>query len=116
MASRGTKVGKKTAKKTTTKVKRSGVSARHFRPPAAEWVKPAYAQVNDKKWLLGLLMRLDEVVGTESVNDISKKTGVHWESIRRYLKHGPASAEFIKAVCEEYKVSADWLLVGRGKR
>ena len=110
------KTGKKAAKKTSTKGKREGVRFKHFRPPAAEWVKPAYAQVNDKKWLLGLLLRLDEVVGQESVNQISDKTGVHWESIRRYLKHGPASAEFIKAVCEEYKVSADWLLVGRGKK
>src|SRR5262245_29197288 len=114
MASRGKKTGKTTAKKASTKGKRSGVNRRHFRPPAAEWVKPAYAQVNDSKWLLALLMRLDEVVGTMSVNEISDKTGVHWESIRRYLKHGPPSAEFIKAVCEEYKVSADWLLVGRG--
>ena len=116
MASRGKKTGKATAKKAPAKSRRGGARFKHFRPPVTEWVKPAYAQVNDNKWLLGLLIRLDEVVGSMSMNEISDKTGLHWESIRRYLKHGPPSAEFIKAVCEEFKVNADWLLLGRGKK
>lgn len=116
MASRGKKTGKSTAKKASGKTRRGGARFKHFRPPVTEWVKPAYAQVNDNKWLLGLLIRLDEVVGSMSMNEISDKTGLHWESIRRYLKHGPPSAEFIKAVCEEFKVNADWLLLGRGKK
>lgn len=107
---------KKSSNRSPSRAKALRAARTGEKKSGSDWMQPAYKQVNDPRWLENLLRRLNEVVGTASTVEIEKKTGVHRESVRRYVKHGPPSAEFVKAICDSYKVSADWLLLGRGKK
>ena len=61
-----------------------------------------------------LAQRLRETVGARSNRFVATVTGYNEETVRRYLRDGGPSAEFLAAVCREFGVSADWLLLGIG--
>lgn len=46
--------------------------------------------------------------------DISQITGVHPETVRRYLTRTSPSIEFVVTVARHFGVSLDWLLLGTG--
>lgn len=64
----------------------------------------------------GLLGRLREVTEQYSYSEISRQTGIHRESCRRYLVHGNPTLEFLSVLCRSLGVSAHWLLLGVGPR
>lgn len=61
-----------------------------------------------------LAQRLREAVGARSNRFVATITGYNEETVRRYLRDGGPSAEFLAAVCRHFGVSAEWLLMGIG--
>ena len=61
-----------------------------------------------------LAQRLRDAVGSRSNRFVATITGYNEETVRRYLRDGGPSAEFLASVCREFGVSADWLLLGLG--
>ena len=47
-------------------------------------------------------------------NDLEAHTGVHHETVRRYLRKGEPSFRFLAAFCRAFDVSADWIITGLG--
>ncbi len=68
----------------------------------------------EAKPLEGLGARLQKVLTGHSFAEIARRTKVSAESARRYWHGNPPTVEFLAAVCQEYGVSADWLLCGVG--
>lgn len=62
-----------------------------------------------------LAQRLRDAVGSRSNRFVATVTGYNEETVRRYLRDGGPSAEFLASVCREFGVSADWLLLGAGQ-
>lgn len=62
----------------------------------------------------GFHLRLALLLGDSSHGEVSRRTGIHAESIRRYRSGFMPSSEFVAAVCLAYGIKADWLLLGRG--
>lgn len=61
--------------------------------------------------------RLKIVRGNESQKDFGSKYGVNANTIFRYENdQNPPNAEFISAVCSDYGVNANWLLLGEGNK
>ncbi len=87
----------------------------HLRPDTMDWIKPKYDQVYSPEWLLGILVRLNQLAKGKSLQKLAEETGFQSESLRRHMRMGPPPAELIRAMCEIHKVSADWLLMGKGK-
>jgi hypothetical protein len=65
---------------------------------------------------IDLLNRLKEVAGHFTYSEISRQTGIHRESCRRYLVHGKPTMEFLAVLCQSMGISAHWLLLGVGPR
>lgn len=61
-----------------------------------------------------LAQRLRDAVGSRSNRFVATVTGYNEETVRRYLRDGGPSAEFLASVCREFGVSAEWLLLGFG--
>jgi hypothetical protein len=55
-----------------------------------------------------------EVIGKSTLREISDRTGVHAEAIRRYMGGRAPSPEFLAALCAMAGVSAHWMLTGEG--
>ena len=51
--------------------------------------------------------------GWLSYREVADLTGMHPESVRRYLNRDMPSPEFIAAFCAGLEISADWLVHGR---
>jgi hypothetical protein len=58
--------------------------------------------------------RLRAACGGVSIRTVASRTGYHPETTRRYLQTGKISPEFALAFCDEFGVSIEWLLTGRG--
>lgn len=59
--------------------------------------------------------RLREACGDSSVAEVGERTGTHPETARRYLNgRSSPSIQFVLSVAEEFGVTCDWLLCGRG--
>lgn len=86
----------------------SGGDARRAAPSAAAALRPTI------NFRCQLAQRLRETVGARSNRFVATVTGYNEETVRRYLRDGGPSAEFLAAVCREFGVSADWLLLGIG--
>jgi hypothetical protein len=66
-------------------------------------------------WPFELRQRLRIGSGVCSLREIGNRTGVSWETARRYLKTGKGvSGRFLAAFCRSYNVAPDWLLFGEG--
>ncbi len=60
--------------------------------------------------------RVIALIESKSRRDVARTTGVSTETLRRYLRGDSPSCEFIMALCEEFGVSAHWLMFGQGPR
>jgi transcriptional regulator with XRE-family HTH domain len=58
--------------------------------------------------------RLNKAAAGRSYRHISDLTGIHPETVRRYMQGQAPSAEFLSRFCETLELNADWLLLGRG--
>ncbi len=61
-----------------------------------------------------LQSRLASAVGSRTCREIGELTGVHAESVRRYLQGRSPSAEFLVELCRSLKLNGHWLLTGEG--
>ncbi|MEZ6241870.1 MAG: helix-turn-helix domain-containing protein [Phycisphaerales bacterium] len=58
--------------------------------------------------------RLSAAVGKRTYRSLSDLTGVHPETVRRYMQGQAPSIEFVSAICASLKLNGDWVLTGRG--
>ncbi|MFG0315145.1 MAG: helix-turn-helix domain-containing protein [Phycisphaerales bacterium] len=58
--------------------------------------------------------RLKLAGGQYSYRELGRLTGVHPETIRRYMQGHAPSAVFLSRLCDALGVSGEWLLTGRG--
>ncbi|MBX3356959.1 MAG: helix-turn-helix transcriptional regulator [Phycisphaeraceae bacterium] len=58
--------------------------------------------------------RMTALIESKSRREIARATGVSTETLRRYLRGDSPSCEFVMALCEEFGVSAHWLMFGSG--
>lgn len=58
--------------------------------------------------------RLSSALGKQTYRSLSRLTGTHPETVRRYMQGGTPSPEFLSEVCRVLSISGDWLLTGRG--
>ncbi|MCB9845677.1 MAG: hypothetical protein H6811_06805 [Phycisphaeraceae bacterium] len=58
--------------------------------------------------------RLHAVLSARNLREIAAITGVHHETVRRYLLGHSPSAAFLTAVCTQLRVNGHWLLTGQG--
>lgn len=61
-------------------------------------------------WDHSLLARVQQVVASYTCREIAEKTGVHPETVRRYVTVGRPSAFFVAALCRAFSVYPSWLL------
>ena len=66
------------------------------------------------RWHKELVGRLGEAAGGSTFDEIGRVTKANHETVRRYMKHGRTSSEFLRAFCLAYKVEPKWLLLGKG--
>jgi hypothetical protein len=67
--------------------------------------------------LPGFSQRLFELSKGISLARVGSMTRTHPETVRRYMVGmSKPSLEFVVGVCRGFKVSADWLLFGKGKK
>ncbi len=62
----------------------------------------------------GLHERLEAAVDGRSYRQLSDITGIHPETVRRYMQGQAPSAEFLAGLCSSLGLSAEWLLLGHG--
>jgi len=58
--------------------------------------------------------RLNTAAGQYSYRELGRLTGVHPETVRRYMQGHAPSAVFLSKLCESLGISGEWLLTGRG--
>lgn len=61
-----------------------------------------------------LHQRLALVVADQTVRQVASATGLHAETVRRYLRGQSPSVEFLAGFCRAYDVNGHWLLTGEG--
>jgi hypothetical protein len=81
---------------------------------ADRWVESKAGKAAGSRFDQDLLSRLNQVSQPHSYADISRMTGFHRETCRRYLTLGNPTVEFMTALCEALGVSVHWLLLGVG--
>lgn len=57
--------------------------------------------------------RLEALLRGRKPAAVARLVEMHPETVRRYMKGGTPSAEFVRRLCDVFGVSADWLLCGR---
>ncbi len=58
--------------------------------------------------------RLASATGRRSYRELGDMTGVHPETVRRYMQGQSPSVEFLTALCAALGLSGTWLLTGEG--
>ena len=58
--------------------------------------------------------RLNTAAGQYSYRELGRLTGVHPETVRRYMQGHAPSAVFLSKLCEALGISGEWLLTGHG--
>ena len=63
-------------------------------------------------WEKHLLGRMKQSAGHLTFREIGDLTGVHPETVRRYMTHGRPTAFFVASVCKVLGLPLDWLMFG----
>lgn len=61
-----------------------------------------------------MIDRLSAAAGNRSYRHLSDLTGIHPETVRRYMQGHAPSADFLATMCRGLGINGDWLLTGRG--
>lgn len=64
----------------------------------------------------GLTRRLRELLGQETQAQVAERLGIRQGYVSRYLRGAVPHPEVLAAIAEQYSVSLDWLLLGRGPK
>lgn len=68
----------------------------------------------DAAALAALRDRLREVLKELTCREVGEMTGVHPESVRRYLQGRAPNADFLLSLCSAMGLNGHWLLTGQG--
>lgn len=69
-------------------------------------------QISRRSWEDDVVARMRQVANSMSFSRIAQRTGVHPETVRRYITRGRPSAFFIASFCRAFNVSPNWVLFG----
>lgn len=58
--------------------------------------------------------RLETALEGKTYRWISRATGIHPETVRRYMQGQSPSVEFVSSVCSQLHINPQWLLTGEG--
>lgn len=58
--------------------------------------------------------RLEAALDGKTYRWISRATGIHPETVRRYMQGQSPSIEFVSSVCSQLQINPQWLLTGEG--
>ncbi len=58
--------------------------------------------------------RLMLVVGTRTYRALGDLTGIHPETVRRYMQGQAPSIEFVSRLCASMRLNPEWMLLGKG--
>ncbi len=58
--------------------------------------------------------RLEAALEGKTYRWISRATGIHPETVRRYMQGQSPSVEFVSSVCSQLRINPQWLLTGEG--
>lgn len=72
--------------------------------------KAAAEARSESAWHLGVAQRLREAVAGDTLIEVSRCKGINRETVRRHLRDGRPSLEFVVQICRLYGANADWLL------
>ena len=73
-------------------------------------VKSPRSRGSKRKWHGALAARLRAAAGQCSLREVADRTRANSETVRRYMRDGNPNAKFLARFCQEFSVSADWLL------
>ena len=62
----------------------------------------------------GLHERLESATKGRTYRALGDATGIHPETVRRYMQGQAPSVEFVTALCAALELNAQWLLTGEG--
>ncbi len=79
-------------------------------PPRAP--RPEREESDRRTSELALSERMRHLVAGVTYREISGRTGVHPETVRRYFNSGRPSVYFIAALCKAFNADPEWLLCG----
>ena len=80
-------------------------------PPAGR-SPPTWSAAARPAWERQLLARIKWAAGSVTIKEIGDRTGVHPETVRRYLANGRPTAYFVAAFCRTMGMPLEWLLYG----
>ena len=63
---------------------------------------------------LALRDRLAECCGDVSISEIARSVDMSRETVRRFIRTGRPSAQFLMRLCRTREISPTWLLLGQG--
>ncbi len=58
--------------------------------------------------------RLETALEGKTYRWISRVTGIHPETVRRYMQGQSPSIDFVSSVCSQLQINPQWLLTGEG--
>jgi hypothetical protein len=58
--------------------------------------------------------RLETALEGKTYRWISRATGIHPETVRRYMQGQSPSVDFVSSVCSQLHINPQWLLTGEG--
>lgn len=58
--------------------------------------------------------RLEAALQGKTYRWIAKVTGIHPETVRRYMQGQPPSVDFVATICSQLHINPQWLLNGEG--
>lgn len=73
---------------------------------------PGLTSLHRNTWESEVLARIKDSIDGTRFSDIARETGVHPETVRRYLTRGRPSAFFIASLCRAYGLPVEWVLFG----
>ena len=66
--------------------------------------------------IAGVRLRIRRGTGLSNYSKLARATGCNAETVRRYMTTGVPNLAFIKAVCQSWNLSANWVLFGVGPK
>jgi hypothetical protein len=82
------------------------------KPPTESRSSGSWSPAARAAWERQLLARLKWAAKSVTLREIGDRTGVHPETVRRYLSQGRPTAYFVAAFSRTMGLSLEWLLYG----
>jgi hypothetical protein len=81
---------------------------------ASDMLSPMSVSNTDDGSQSALHQRIVAVAGDRTFRHLGELTGIHPETVRRYMTGQAPSTEFLTGLCRGLGINGDWMLTGRG--